>query len=309
MKLLSRTTLFRNVPLFSARYFTTHSTHSFSLSSDLPSQLTTQLKPNLSPKQLKSALKMYQRGLQLPPHLLATQKESLTSLPPPGALKGHSLPLRKSGGRNHHGKITMRHRGGGYKRRIRLLDTHRQDQQEWRVLRVEHDPNRSARIALIGNQTGVMKYILASEGMREGSIVSNHSAGTEGATLALSEIPLGTQIHNLECIPGRGGQLIRAAGTFGVLVGKEPAKGVATVRLPSGESKRVKLACRASIGRVGNAEWQNRVLATAGRVRRLGRRPKVRGVAMNAVDHPHGGGKGGRSKGKPSQSIWGWTCK
>lgn len=274
---------------------------------ELPAQLATQLKPNLRPKQLKSALKMFERGLQLPPHLLIN---SLTPvLPKPGALPGHSLPLRKSGGRNHHGKITMRHRGGGHKRRLRLLDTHRRDRDSWTVLRVEHDPNRSARIALVSSGHGEMKYVLASEGMKEGAVIANDSAGREGACLPLSELPLGTQIHNLECVPGRGGQLIRAAGTAGVLVGKELAGGWATVRLPSGQSKRVKAGCRAVVGRVGNAEWQNRVLETAGRVRRLGRRPKVRGVAMNAVDHPHGGGKGGRSKGKPSQSIWGWTCK
>jgi large subunit ribosomal protein L2 len=153
-----------------------------------------------------------------------------------------------------------------------------------------------------------MRYVLATQAMAPGSALSNDQA-LDGATLPLREIPLGTVIHNIECIPGRGGQLVKAAGTFATLVGKELDGVRGSVRLPSGSVKRLLLGCRATVGRVGNEEWQNRVLGRAGRVRRLGRRPKVRGVAMNAVDHPHGGGKGGRGKGKPSQSLWGWTCK
>ncbi len=267
------------------------------------------LKSDLRPKQVKAASKMHSLGLQLPSYWLKHQP--IPAIPKPGALPGHTVSLRKTGGRNHHGKITVRHRGGGFRRRIRLLDTKRQNlpaSEGWRIVRLEHDPNRSAQIALTRNKAGEMRYVLATQSMTPGAILSNDQA-VDGATLSLKEIPLGSAIHNIECIPGRGGQLVRAAGTFATLVGKDLDGVRGSIRLPSGSIKKLLLGCRATVGRVGNAEWQNRVLGSAGKVRRLGRRPKVRGVAMNAVDHPHGGGKGGRGKGKPSQSIWGWTCK
>ena len=245
------------------------------------------------------------------------QKAASEELPRPGALKGWSIPLRKTGGRNHHGKITVRHRGGGFKRRIRILDTFRNTEDfltdSWRVERIEHDPNRSAKIALIRGQSSVnrhqFKYILATEKMQIGSIVSNSNGPLDGACLSLKDIPLGSQIHSIESLPGRGGQLVRSAGTCATLVGKDLDGIRGSVRLPSGKIKKLLLTCRAVIGRVGNLDWQHRVIGKAGRMRNLGRRPVVRGVAMNAVDHPHGGGKGGRSKGKPTQSIWGWVCK
>jgi large subunit ribosomal protein L2 len=278
----------------------------------LPINLQTNLKPTLTEKQLSNAVKMVSKGLTstLPPHWYINPPSGV--LPRPGALKGWSEPLRKTGGRNHHGKITVRHRGGGFKRRIRILDTSRIDfsKESWIVERIEHDPNRSAKIALVrGKEGGELRYILATEKMKIGSIVSNTSGPQDGACMALKEIPLGSQIHSIESVPGRGGQLVRAAGTCATLVGKDLDGIRGSVRLPSGSIKKLLLTCRAVIGRVGNIEWQNRVIGKAGRSRNLGRRPTVRGVAMNAVDHPHGGGKGGRSKGKPTQSIWGWVCK
>lgn len=277
----------------------------------LPLKLQNELKPDLTEKQLSSALKMVSKGLtNLPSHWLVNPP---AELPKPGALKGWSVPLRKTGGRNHHGKITVRHRGGGFKRRIRILDTGRKEEftkEPWIVERIEHDPNRSAKIALVRGKTSEeLRYILASEKMQIGAVISNAQGPQDGACLPLKDIPLGSQIHSIECNPGRGGQLVRSAGTCATLVGKDLDGVRGSVRLPSGSIKKLLLACRAVIGRVSNVDWQNRVIGKAGRTRNLGRRPTVRGVAMNAVDHPHGGGKGGRSKGKPSQSIWGWVCK
>ncbi len=279
----------------------------------LPVNLQSALKPDLTVKQLSSAVKMVSNGLSstLPSHWFIKPPVS-DILPRPGALKGWSEPLRKTGGRNHHGKITVRHRGGGFKRRIRILDTARKDfsSEAWKVERIEHDPNRSAKIALVrGQQSGELRYILATEKMQVDSIVSNTQGPKDGACMSLKEIPLGSQIHSIESSPGRGGQLVRAAGTCATLVGKDLDGVKGSVRLPSGSIKKLLLTCRAVIGRVGNIDWQNRVIGKAGRNRNLGKRPTVRGVAMNAVDHPHGGGKGGRSKGKPTQSIWGWVCK
>ncbi len=283
----------------------------------MPVDLESTLKPEMTVKQLSSAVKMISKGLagSLPSHWFLKKFNPLqiTALPRPGALEGSSVPLRKTGGRNHHGKITVRHRGGGFKRRIRILDTARSknfSQEAWSVERIEHDPNRSAKIALVrGKSTQELRYILATEKMQIGTLVSNTLGPQDGACMSLKEIPLGSQIHSIESVPGRGGQLVRAAGTCATLVGKDLDGVRGSVRLPSGSTKKLLLSCRAVIGRVGNIEWQNRVIGKAGRSRNLGRRPTVRGVAMNAVDHPHGGGKGGRSKGKPSQSIWGWVCK
>lgn len=270
------------------------------------------LRPDLTEKQLSSAAKMVSKGFSnLPNHWFTIGHLPIGQLPRPGALKGWSSPLRKTGGRNHHGKITVRHRGGGFKRRIRTLDIHRTESTEnWKVERIEHDPNRSAKIALIrGEGTGELRYILATEKMENGTILSNSQGPQDGTCMTLKDIPLGSQIHSIESSPGRGGQLVRAAGTSATLAGKDLDGIRGSVRLPSGKIKKLFLTCRAVIGRVSNGDWQNRVIGKAGRNRNLGRRPTVRGVAMNAVDHPHGGGKGGRSKGKPTQSIWGWTCK
>ena len=257
---------------------------------------------------------MHKLGLEMPKHWFIPPK---FTIPVRGAVPELSTALRKCGGRNHHGHITVRHRGGGFKRRIRILDTRRIAEGEWRVVRVEHDPNRSAKIALLRREGGHVDaikgpdycYVLAAGGMQEGQLVTNGPCKlpTPGSNMPLADIALGAHIHNVEMTPGRGGVMCRVAGAKALLVNKDATH--ATVRMPSGLQKRIPLACRASIGAVGNAEWGQRVIGTAGRNRRLGRRPTVRGVAMNAVDHPHGGGKGGRNMGKHSQSPWGWICK
>lgn len=280
----------------------------------LPSDLVKRLLPDLGLKQLQNLQKMHRLGLTMPKHWFIPPK---FTVPTRGAVLELSMPLRKCGGRNHHGHITVRHRGGGFKRRIRLVDTRRIAGGEWRVVRIEHDPNRSAKIALLQREGVPVDpirgpdycYVLAAEGMQEGQLVRNGPCKlpTPGSNMPLADIAPGTHIHNVEMTPGRGGALCRVAGSKALLVNKDATH--ATVRMPSGIQKRIPLACRASIGAVGNAEWGQRVIGTAGRNRRLGRRPTVRGVAMNAVDHPHGGGKGGRSKGNHSQSPWGWTCK
>lgn len=175
------------------------------------------------------------------------------------------------------------------------------------VVRIEHDPNRSAKIALVRDtETRQLSYVLAWDGCKEGDVVTP-TGQHPGSTMALRDIALGTTIHNIENRPGQGGQLCRSAGCKAVLVGKEGLFG--SVKLPSGVIRKVNLDCRATIGVVSNPEWHLRVIGKAGRSRNLGIRPTVRGVAMNANDHPHGGGKGGKSKGKPSQSPWGKICK
>lgn len=280
----------------------------------MPGPLVAKLRANLKLAQLKKALKMHERGVALPQHMLAINP--LLSWPVRGAHPALSVALRKKGGRNHHGHITCRHRGGGFKRRIRILDRVRAASGLHRVIRLEHDPNRSARIALVqSGASGCVSYVLAWDGMKAGDTFENDgSLQLAGSTQRLRDIALGTIIHNIEVRPGTGGQLCRSAGCKAQLVAKDPAAGksktgLATIRLPSDKLARVPLDCRATIGVVSNPQWHLRVIGTAGRNRRLGWRPSVRGVAMNAIDHPHGGGKGGRSKGKPSQSPWGKICK
>ena len=280
----------------------------------LPSNLTKRLLPDLELRQLGNLCKMHKLGLKMPTHWFIPPK---FTVPSRGAVPELSVALRKCGGRNHHGHITVRHRGGGFKRRIRLIDTRRISAGNWKVVRIEHDPNRSAKIALLrreGVQIDPIKgpdycYILAAEGMQKGQLISNGPCKhpTPGSNMPLADIAPGTHVHSVEMTPGRGGALCRVAGSKALVVNKDDTH--AMVKLPSGIQKRIPLACRASIGAVGNAEWGQRVIGTAGRNRRLGKRPTVRGVAMNAVDHPHGGGKGGRNKGKHSQSPWGWSCK
>lgn len=264
------------------------------------------MKPDLKLAQLKKALKMHARNINIPSHMLNI--DPLTIIPPtPCAHPELSVALRKKGGRNHHGKITCRHRGGGFKRRIRLLDRARLGRGV--VVRLEHDPNRSAKIALVRNiEDNKLSYVLAWEGCKPGDSVEPMGQRI-GATMRLREIALGTTIHNIETRPDNGGQLCRSAGTKATLVGKDPDGKLCSVKLPSGVIRKLSLECRATIGEVGNSEWHLRIIGKAGRNRNLGWRPTVRGVAMNANDHPHGGGKGGRSKGKPSQSPWGKICK
>ena len=215
--------------------------------------------------------------------------------------------LRKKGGRNFRGKITVRHRGGGHKRRYRVLDFKRDKQGiPARVASIEYDPNRSARIALLVYADGEKRYIIAPLGVRVGDQLMSGS-GAEirvGNSLPLQQIPLGTLVHNIELQPGRGGQMARAAGTSAQVLAKEGA--YATLRLPSGEMRMVLDRCTATVGQVGNVDHGNIKLGKAGRKRWLGIRPTVRGSAMNPNDHPHGGGEGRSPIGMPGpKSPWG----
>ena len=217
----------------------------------------------------------------------------------PGAQPERSLlrPLTKTGGRNNQGKITVRHRGGGHKRQYRLIDFRRtKDGVAARVASIQYDPNRSARIALLHYNDGEKRYILAPDGLKVGTTVESgpDAPPTVGNCLPLKNIPLGTAIHSVELLPGRGGCMCRSAGTSATLVAREADW--AQLTLPSGEIRRVPSRCRATIGKVGNSDHMAVRLGKAGRSRWLGRRPHVRGTAMNPVDHPHGGGEG-RTKG------------
>ncbi|TFK60118.1 ribosomal protein L2 [Pluteus cervinus] len=269
-----------------------------------------------------------------------------------------TVPKRKTGGRNAHGRITVRHRGGGHKQRIRMIDFHRTEPGIWDVIRIEYDPGRSAHIALVKNRaedavgTKKWSYVLATEGMRAGDEVqsfrdgipdgfvpgfdmsnstSSPKKGEEssgdssahslalgilrtmtlkpGNVLPLRLIPPGTVIHNISLKPDGPGILVRSAGSFGQVIGHEPAGRYTQVRLQSGEVRKVLQDCCATIGKVSNPLWKNRQLGKAGRSRWLGRRPSVRGVAMNANDHPHGGGRGKSKSNKHPVSIWGWGTK
>jgi large subunit ribosomal protein L2 len=215
--------------------------------------------------------------------------------------------IRKKGGRNFRGKITVRHRGGGHKRRYRKIDFKRGKQGiPARVASIEYDPNRSARIALLVYADGEKRYIIASLGLRVGDqLVSGAGADIRvGNSLPLRDIPLGTLVHNVELQPGRGGQMVRAAGTSAQVLAKEG--NYATLRLPSGEMRMVLDRCVATVGQVGNVDHGNIKLGKAGRKRWLGVRPTVRGSAMNPNDHPHGGGEGRSPIGMPSpKSPWG----
>ncbi len=215
-------------------------------------------------------------------------------------------PLKKSGGRNAQGRITVRHRGGGHKRLYRIIDWKRNKLGvPAQVLTIEYDPNRSARIALLEYADGEKRYILAPAGLRVGQRLMNGPEAelSTGNALALRDIPVGTVIHNIELQPGRGGQLVRGAGTGAQLMAKEGTW--ATLRLPSGEMRRVHVTCMATIGQVGNPEHQTVKIGKAGRSRWLGRRPHVRGSAMNPRDHPHGGGEGKAPIGGQPQTPWG----
>jgi len=207
--------------------------------------------------------------------------------------KSLTEPLKKQGGRNAQGRIAVRHRGGGHKRMYRRIDFKRQKEDvPARVLALEYDPNRTARIALIRYADGEKAYILAPVGLNVGDEVSA-GAGADikpGNAMQLADMPVGTVIHNIELEPGRGAAMVRSAGVGAQLMAKEGA--YALLRLPSGELRRVLARCRATVGQVSNPEHENINLGKAGRSRHLGRRPSVRGVAMNPVDHPHGGGEG-----------------
>ena len=214
------------------------------------------------------------------------------------------------GGRNNTGRVTMRHRGGGHKQRHRLVDFKRRKfDVNATVERLEYDPNRSAFIALIKYADGELNYILAPQRLREGdAVVSGERCDIKpGNAMPMENIPVGTIIHNIEMRPGKGGQIARAAGTYAQLVGKDA--GYAQLRLSSGEARMVPAKCMATIGAVSNPDNKNINKAKAGRNRWLGKRPSVRGVAMNPVDHPHGGGEGRTSGGRHPVSPWGVPTK
>ena len=217
------------------------------------------------------------------------------------------VTLKKSGGRNSQGRITVRFRGGGTKRKYRIIDFKRdKDGIPGKVAAIEYDPNRTANIALIHYVDGEKRYILAPNGLRVGDVIeSGENADIKvGNSLPLKNIPVGTTVHNIELTPGKGGQLARAAGSEAQLMGKEGK--YVTLRLPSGEFRLVLAECRATIGQVGNLDHENVTIGKAGRNRHLGRRPSVRGSAMNPVDHPHGGGEGRAPIGRPTPvTPWG----
>ena len=216
-------------------------------------------------------------------------------------------PITKTGGRNSYGRVTSRHRGGGHKRAYRLIDFKRNDKDgvPARVAQIEYDPNRTANIALLHYADGEKRYIIAPQGVTVGTVIENGPKADikPGNNLPMRNIPLGTVIHAVELNAGQGARLARSAGSSIQLVAKEGR--FAQLRLPSGEIRNVDVDCRATIGTVGNAEQGNISLGKAGRARWKGQRPKVRGVAMNPVDHPHGGGEGRTSGGRHPVSPWG----
>lgn len=227
-----------------------------------------------------------------------TPEKSLTSV------------VRGKGGRNNDGRMTSRHRGGGHRRRYRMIDFRRDKEGiPGRVATIEYDPNRTCRIALIVYADGEKRYILAPNRLAVGDVIE---AGAEadikvGNALPLRNIPVGTIVHNVEMHAGRGGQIARSAGVGAQIVAREGK--YATLRLPSGERRMIHLDCRATVGRIGNAEHENLTGGKAGRSRWKGHRPKVRGTVMNPVDHPHGGGEGANPPGRQPVSPWGWLTQ
>lgn len=224
-----------------------------------------------------------------------------------GPEKSLLVSLSKSAGRNSYGRITVRHRGGGNRKKYRVVDFKR-DKQDAKatVLSIEYDPNRSAFIALVQYEDGEKRYILAPYGLKAGDVIESGTGADikPGNTLPLENIPVGTFVHNIELYPGKGGQVARAAGIMAQLMAKE--NGYALIRLPSGELRNFQLSCKATIGQVGNIDHENVKLGKAGRKRHMGIRPTVRGSVMNPNDHPHGGGEGKSPIGRPGPvTPWG----
>ena len=220
-------------------------------------------------------------------------------------------PLKSSGGRNNQGRITSRHRGGAHKRFYRIIDFKRDKPGiDAKVASIEYDPNRNSRIALLFYADGEKRYIIAPDGLKAGDTVQTGDQAEikPGNAMVLKNIPVGTTVHNVELKPGKGAQIARSAGNSAQLVAKEG--NFATLRLPSGEMRMIRTDCKATIGTVGNAEYENISWGKAGRLRWLGVRPQSRGVVMNPVDHPHGGGEGKSPQGNPHPvSPWGWKTK
>ena len=233
--------------------------------------------------------------------------EEITSATPE---KGLTKPVKKKGGRNNLGRLTSRHRGGGHKRKYRVVDFRREKTDiPAKVRTIEYDPNRSARIALVSYADGEKRYIVAPVDLNVGDpIIASAAADIKpGNAMSLRHVPLGSLIHNIELRPGKGAQMVRSAGTYAQLMAKEGD--YAQVRLPSGEVRKVFIDCKATIGQVGNATHEGISIGKAGRTRWLGKRPKVRGVAMNPVDHPMGGGEGKTSGGRHPCTPWGVPTK
>ena len=237
-------------------------------------------------------------------HMTVVRDEGLTKKAPEKSLLE---PMKKNAGRNSYGRITVRHHGGGERRKYRVIDFKRDKvDMEAKVIAIEYDPNRTANIALLEYADGERRYIVAPVGLRTGdTVISAVSADIKpGNCMQIASIPVGTFIHNVELYPGRGAQLVRAAGNAAQLMAKE--NGYGQVRLPSGEVRLVRLDCLATIGQVGNIEHENEQIGKAGRTRHMGIRPTVRGSVMNPVDHPHGGGEGKSPIGHPGPvTPWG----
>jgi large subunit ribosomal protein L2 len=220
--------------------------------------------------------------------------------------KGLVEVKKKHSGRNNNGHITVRHKGGGYRLQYRIVDFKRlKDGIPAKVAAIEYDPNRSARIALLNYRDGEKRYILAPAGLKVGDVVESGEKADikSGNALPLRAIPLGTVIHNIELRAGEGGKLVRSAGGAAQLMAKEGE--YAQVRMPSGEVRKIMITCRATVGQLGNVDHENEVVGKAGRQRHRGKRPTVRGVAMNPVDHPHGGGEARSTSGRPPTTPWG----
>ena len=250
------------------------------------------------------AIKVYKPTTNARRNMSVTDYSGLSKVAPEKSLLA---PVKKNSGRNSYGRITVRHRGGGNRRKYRIIDFKRQKfDVPAKVLTLEYDPNRSAFIALVQYEDGEKAYIIAPQGLKVGdTVVSGKDADIKvGNALPLSSIPTGTFIHNVELYPGRGAQLARAAGNMAQLMAKE--NGMALLRLPSGELRNVSDACMATIGQVGNTDHENVKIGKAGRKRNMGWRPTVRGSVMNPNDHPHGGGEGKSPVGRPGPvTPWG----
>jgi len=233
--------------------------------------------------------------------------EGITKKKPERSLIGE---LKKSGGRNAYGRITVRHRGGGAMRRYRIVDFRRSVRGVEGVVRaVEYDPNRNVRLGLVLYMTGAKRYMLLPEGVNIGDkvLASEFAEPKPGCAMPLSKVPAGFFVHNIELVPGRGGKIARSAGTSAQVVAKDEK--YATLKMPSGEIRLVSLDCWVTVGVLGNQDAKNVVIGKAGRTRHLGFRPTVRGMAMNPVDHPHGGGEGRSKSGSHPRSPWGKGCK
>ena len=249
------------------------------------------------------SIKVYKPTINSRRNMSVTDYSELSKVAPERSLLA---PLKKNAGRNSYGRITVRHKGGGNRRKYRIIDFKRDKESVATVLTIEYDPNRSSHIALVEYEDGEKRYILAPVGLKVGDKVEEGASADikVGNALKLKDIPTGTVVHNVELYPGRGGQLARAAGNSAQLMAKE--NGLALLRLPSGELRNVSAECKATIGTVGNADHENVKLGKAGRTRHLGIRPTVRGSVMNPNDHPHGGGEGKAPIGRPGPCTpWG----